>query len=502
MSQTRQQPQAAPTPASFTLSDSLQKRILWILFGIWAILVIVGISYHEQWRDEGSDWLTVRNVSLPYLFTTMIPRIGHPPMWYLFMYPLGNMGLPLVTVNIVSSIIMAVAMYFMLFKIRFPFYLKLALIFCMFFVYEYPVVGRNYCLVVLFLMLVLWFYPRRFEKPIIYGLLVVGLFNTHLMVFPMAFGILLLYAWETVEFKNINGKTIGAILMMIVGGGYILPYIALPGQKAVSSKLNIPDHYLQFKTCLGNGLLVGGMEDPATLGTIALLGFVVLLLCLLPRLKPFAVLICGAGGLLYMLSYKYIGQHRHQGLVMVELLFAYGLAYYYAEDKFTIKAFAKYNTQKWGTIVLAAMLFWQSYLGIATVMNEIDTPFTDSKNAAEFLMEHNLEHKILVGHTSWAASSVLQHLPADCKMYYPDMQKWGTYLPFDSLFLANQYAFGPDYAPMIVEKNFSRDSLKDVILIMSMPLQNPQLQAEWKPIYATEVKPLKSQESYIIYQHQ
>jgi hypothetical protein len=87
------------------------------------------------------------------------------------------------------------------------------------------------------------------------------------------------------------------------------------------------------------------------------------------------------------------------------------------------------------------------------------------------------------------------------------MQKWGTYLPFDSLFLANQYAFGPDYAPMIAERNFA-DKIKDVILVMNMPLQDPRLQAQWKVLYAggrygsDGTPPMKSQESYIIYQHQ
>ncbi len=186
-------PAQAPASPGFRLSPQTQSRILWGLFALWALLVTVAIVYHEQWRDEGSDWLTVRHVSIRELVVTLIPQIGHPPLWYFLMYPLGNMGLPLVTVNIVSTVVMAVAMYLMLFRLKFPFYLKLALIFSMFFVYEYPVVGRNYCLVVLFLMLVLWYYPKRFERPLVYGLLVVCLYNTHLMAFPMAFGIMLLY---------------------------------------------------------------------------------------------------------------------------------------------------------------------------------------------------------------------------------------------------------------------------------------------------------------------
>lgn len=497
--------QQPPTTASAPfLSEAMQQRILWILFGIWAVLVIVGISYHEQWRDEGSDWLTVRHVSIAELFGTMIPQIGHPPLWYFIMYPLGNLGLPLVTVNIVCAVVMAIAMYFMLFKIRFPFYVKLALIFSMFFVYEYPVVGRNYCLVVLFLALILWYYPRRWDNPLVYALLVVCLFNTHNMVFPMAFGIFLLYCWELVEFKKAGGKTIGAALLMLIGGGYLIPYMALPGLKAVSDKLEIPDHYAQFKTILANGLLVGGSMDPETIRSIALLFLVVLAACLLPRLKAFAVLLCGAGGLLYLLTYKYIGQHRHHGLLMVEILFAYGLAQYYVRDRFTFGIGEKYKPYRIGTIVLAVMLAYQSYQGFGQVKYEMDTTFSDSKDAAAYLMDNNLERKILVGHQSWAASAVLQHLPADCKMYWADTKRWGYFIKFDSIYLANQYKFSADYAAAVAEEEF-RDKINDVVLVLNMPIEAPQLNALWKPVYAGGVygadgeAPNKKQESFIIY---
>jgi hypothetical protein len=506
MSQAKTKPlqQADEAPKPF-LTVQAQNRILWILFGIWAILVCTGIAYHEQWRDEGSDWLTVRHVSIGELFIKLIPQIGHPPMWYFLMYPLGNMGLPLVTVNIVCAVVMALALYLMLFKLKFPFYLKLALIFSSFFLYEYPVVGRNYCLVVLFLMLTLYWYPKRFEKPLMYALILIGLFNTHSMVFPMAFGMLLLYCWELVEFKKLNVKTGLAAVLIAIGGAYLIPYMALPGLKAVSAKLDIPDHFLQFKTAVGNGLLVGGIDDPDTLRSLALLFLVSLLLCLVARLKPLAVLLCGAGGLMYLLTYKYIGQHRHHGLLMVEILFAYGLAPYYIQDRFTIKGLEKLKTVHYGTIILAVMLAWQSYMGFLSVQYEIDHQFSDSKSAAEFLKDNNLEHKILVGHQSWAASAVLQHLPADCKMYWADTKRWGYYIPFDSLYMANQYKFPMgDYAAVVAEHQF-KDSISQVVLVLNFPIQTPQIAALWKPEYTggmwagDDQKPMKSQESFIIY---
>ncbi len=507
MAQPKQQPVAATAtaPASFHLSDKTKTRILWALFAVWAVLVTVGIAYHEQWRDEGSDWTTVRHVSIGQLFGTMIPEIGHPPMWYFLMYPLGNMGLPLVTVNIVSALVMALAMYLMLFKIPFPFYLKLALVFPMFFVYEYPVVGRNYCLVVLFLMLVLWYYPKRFEKPLVYGLIVAGLFNTHNLGFFITFGLTILFIWEMVEFKKVNGRTIGAALIMLVGGLYLIPYMALPQMKAANIITHITDPYMEMKKALGNGLLIGGIEDPNTTMTLGLLVFVVLSALLLPRLKPFAVFVCGAGGLLYVLSTKYVGQHRHHGLIMVEFLFAYGLAGYYAIDKFTLKSFARYNPYRIGTIILAAILFWQSRFGLSAPFDEMNSVFSDGKPAAEFLMENHLEHKVLLGHQSWAASSVLQQLPANCKMYWADTRRWGYYIRFDSAYLANNFKYPMgDYGAVVAERDLAKD-IKDVVLVLNSPIQSPQIAQLWTERYrggiwaGEDQAPNKKQESFIIY---
>ncbi len=307
-----------------------------------------------------------------------------------------------------------------------------------------------------------------------------------------------------VEFRKLNGKTIGATLMMVIGGGYLIPYLAMPGEKSVSEKLNIPDHFVQFKTALGNGLLVGGFEDLATMGSLALLICIALYLLLFPRLKPFAVLLCGGGGLLYLLTYKYIGQHRHHGLFMVECLFAYGLAGYYAKDSMTIASLEKYNPTKIGTIILAITLGWQSYMGFSQVSYEVDHEFSNSKSAAQYLIENGLEHKILVGHQSWAASAVLQYLPSDVKMYWADTRRWGYFIPYDSLYLANQYKFDGNYAAAVALEQF-RDSLKDVVLVMSLPITDPQLAQEWIPVYAggqfIDEPPLKKQESFIIYRH-
>jgi hypothetical protein len=486
---------------------SWQSRILWAMYAIWAVLVAVGIANHEQWRDEGSDWITVRHVGIGELFSTMIPQIGHPPLWYFLMYPLGNMGLPLVTVNIVSAIVVGIAMYFMLFRLRFPFYVKVLLVLSMFFVFEYPVVGRNYCLVVLFLMLTLWYYPKRFERPLVYALIVVCLYNTHSMVFPMAFAMMLLFFWEMVERKLVNRKTLGASLLMLIGGGYLIPYMALPGMKAISSKLHIPDHFAQFKTAIGNGLMVGGFETVSidTMRNVALLAFVAFVLMMLPRLKVFAVFLCGTGGLLYLLTYKYIGQHRHHGLIMVEMLFVFGLAYYYKKDRLNLPLFGKLDTQKVASVVLAVMFFVQSYHGVSTVQREVDGTFSDGKAAAQFLMDNNLEHKILVGHQSWAASAVLQFLPADCKMYWADTRRWGYFIQFDSTFLANQYKYTGDYAAAVAQQQFP-DRLQDVVLVMSLPIESQQLAQHWKPVYVGGLfagdKPIKSQESFIIYTYQ
>src|SRR5262249_31260920 len=118
------------------------------------------------------------------------------------------------------------AVYILLFRTQLPFLIKLLLPFSYFFFFEYNLFARNYCLPPFFIAAIISLYGKRFEKPWLYALCVVGLFNTHVLLFTCALGLTLLFVIDAAQQKRWNKPTIGALALMCLGGFYLLPYMA------------------------------------------------------------------------------------------------------------------------------------------------------------------------------------------------------------------------------------------------------------------------------------
>lgn len=66
----------------------------WLAFvavGLVAILVIVG---HDFWRDEYQAWVIAREAGTPLDLWARLRFEGHPPLYYLLIWPLAHAGLP------------------------------------------------------------------------------------------------------------------------------------------------------------------------------------------------------------------------------------------------------------------------------------------------------------------------------------------------------------------------------------------------------------------------
>lgn len=464
------------------------------LLAIYAIAIAYVVVNHEPWRDEGGDWMTVRDISLSGLLSWWVPQAGHPPVYYLILFPLAKAGLPLITINWVEVILLVGAMYLFVFRTRLPAVVKLAIFCSYFFLYEYPVIGRPYGLAVFAVALITAVYPQRFTKPWYYALAMALLFNSDTSVFPFACGLTAVYAFETLQYKKLNAKYILPLLFIGLSGAYIIPYMVLPGMKLRSQHLNL-DAAQELQQTLGNAFFLWSVS------TAAVGLFMLLALSTLSRPKVLAVLIAGCGGVLYLFCTKYKGDMRHHGMIVVLLTSCFALAEYYRRDT-SEPPFQPGLTKHFllgGEILFSILMFLQLRTATGIMGQDIEGNFTGGKDAAAFLMDRNLDHKILVGHNSWAATAVLQFLPKDVRMYYPDCDRWGTYIIYDSLYEAVQFGYSGDYAAYMAEKRFG-NKLKDVVLVMNQPIQEPALRKDWQPIYHTEDEPMKRQESFVIYE--
>lgn len=140
---------------------------------LYSTLIGIMISVHVPWVDEVHSWLIARDSNPVSLLFRYMRYEGTPGLWHLLLMAPAKLKMPLVTLNIIAGIIMAVAAYLVIFRSPFPKIIKVLLPFSYFFLYQYAIVSRQYCLIPLLLFLLATIYKQKNERPYAYFTLII-----------------------------------------------------------------------------------------------------------------------------------------------------------------------------------------------------------------------------------------------------------------------------------------------------------------------------------------
>lgn len=151
------------------------------IFVFYAVLTLIGALNHELWFDEAQAWTIARDNTISGIFR-QLGYEGHPPLWYLILYIFSHLGFECTVIPLISWFITAAAAAVVMFKAPFHIVTKSAVLFSGGFLYLNSVMSRVYCLINLFVVLIAWLYPKRKEHPILFGLLIALLANTHICI--------------------------------------------------------------------------------------------------------------------------------------------------------------------------------------------------------------------------------------------------------------------------------------------------------------------------------
>jgi hypothetical protein len=469
------------------IKPELEKKLLWAVLGIYAVAILFGVMNHEAWRDEAQSWLVTRDNSFINLFK-ILPSEGHPPLWYLVLTPFVKAGLPYEFQNWLAGLFMIGAVYIILFRTQVHLFVKLLLPFSYFFLFEFGLFARSYCLVVFFLSLVISLYPKRFDKPIPFALCVAALFNTHMLMFAFSASVTGIYLLDAIQYKKMNAPTMGAFAIMCVLGFYLFPYIGMADTADIFVP-EIKDVWKEISLTMSFGLLVSENADAGVL--------LFLLLCvpLLTRTKPFLILLGGCAGLFYILGIQFIGSIRHCGILLLILFAAYAIAVNYKDDAMN---YIKSNTLKpeYGNWLLALVMLLQFKDAFGKYKDDIDRVYSDSKNAAHYILEHNLENKVIAAHSAAYACTLLPYLPSDKRMYYPEYPRYGSYYTNDSFYVKGVWNKPDEHYVQVVKDNF-KGKLDDVIFVFNHSI-DPKLAAKMEHLYSTQEPAMFPMEMFII----
>lgn len=153
------------------------------------------LYFHEPWRDEAQAWLIARDVPLLRIPEYMHYE-GHPCLWHLILAPFAKLGMPYLTINIVSLMIMVIAAALLLFGSKMPTLTKTIVLFSVVCTYFYPVIARSYCLIPLLLFACAYCFKERWEHPFRYTLMIALLIQTHALMVITAFFMCLCFLAE------------------------------------------------------------------------------------------------------------------------------------------------------------------------------------------------------------------------------------------------------------------------------------------------------------------
>ena len=186
-----------------------------ILFMLFVAVNIILAAHHESWRDEAQCWVLARNLSLSDLIG-ILPSEGHPVLWFLVLRLLIAIGLPFRYLPYFTTVLISIALAFVLFKFDLPIPVQICISVSALFFYQNAVVARVYALIVLLSVLITYCWGKKYENPIIFGILTALLLQTHVIMAGMGCALLFLMVLQYIYSKGRDKRLFAGTLIALV----------------------------------------------------------------------------------------------------------------------------------------------------------------------------------------------------------------------------------------------------------------------------------------------
>ena len=156
---------------------------------LYAILLFVGITYHEMWMDESHHWLVAREAESIQELIHNYRYDGHPVLWVLLMHIYSYISETAIGMQYLHGFITLVSAALILLRAPFSRAFLIAWVLSYFSLYEYGVLSRNYSLLMLFSFCLPIAWKSRHRHPWLPWFILGLICNTHLfgLIFSTAF---------------------------------------------------------------------------------------------------------------------------------------------------------------------------------------------------------------------------------------------------------------------------------------------------------------------------
>ena len=399
----------------------------WVLLGLYVAVGTILLMYHEPWRDEADAWLIARDAPLSG-WMMLLARTGQPVLWDLIVLPFARTGFPYSTEGTLHLLIACGSAAIVLFRAPFPMWQRALIIFSYYMSYEYLAIARNYALTILLLFALAAVYRNRDRRPVTFALLFALLVNSsvHALLIGAFIGPVFAWhfiarriprAWLAIGLMAAGGVVAGVPLALARGTMTVRPF----GSESLR-RGPFDTTALAFTPLFRDSLMRGGLFA----GTIVIPVVIIITASVLIHRDraALAVLWLSWAALLFVAACVRWGGLRHSGLLLIALIFSLWIA-----DPVS----GSHRVRALFTATLLLSLLWSLVFAVRVWRVEVLYPYSDSRNAAVYLLAHHLERWPMAAAVK--AESILPYLPPR-QVWYPQEAKDGTYLDWKASVLS------------------------------------------------------------------
>jgi hypothetical protein len=393
---------------------------------------------------------------------------------------------------------MVISTYLILKKAPFSKVAKIALILTVPMMYQYVIVGRSYSLIVLLITLICVLDNNRKEHPILYGILLALLTNTHLIMVGLVIMITItFYLYELIinrknNTKEENIKILKGFLIVVFGG--VLLLIQLIGCITVSSgisrEINVSE--LLITTISNLNILANALISANNSKYIVYIIFLIFLSVGIWDFRRETIVFIGAA-LFQALIYSILGLVESYMAMSIIFLLMYSMWSKSNEIN-------KNNGNKKIIIMFEIILIIISAMSIPkivkTMKNDYKYNYSSAKEMAEYI--NNLEEgSIYIADKDAQCSSIIPYINNNAKFWNIRTEKYYTYITWD---MEREKEITVEEVEQQLKQEFTD---KDNLYYIYCPLRNDQIKlyleenGELSELYKTEAS--YTDETFILY---
>lgn len=450
-----------------------------VLTSIFSLFIIIGMHYHELWRDELDIY--ARAIYSPFLGQGG-PQSGiefQSLIYYFFMQLLIKLIPTFTTYQAYHCIIIVAAVYIFNKYSNFTYFQKFLFTFSYFILFEYGIIARWYGFFILLVFIITYLLTREKKNYALISVLLVVLANHNISSAIFAASLMvytIIHAMNRfqVGITSREEKKNIIISFIILGLGSILifsqyaclwlnnadkqfasygyPPLFMTLRTIWTSYIPIPD-FSHGAAFWNTNIFSYAVQYPQNYNILffftasniltAIISAIFIIICLVIfSRKPPVLLTYIVNMLIYFIFIHYVFRFhliRHLGLLFI--IFVYCSWLYKFSDNYIYISIPKlklsksvrgFPESKFATILLTSFIttifFFQFIAGVLTYPMDIKYQFTRSWDTANYIKNNNFDDYILVGAIDYAVQPIATILNRD--IYFPQINKFSKIVEY------------------------------------------------------------------------